>query len=132
MNKFELFENTLTRLFQNKLRTEPEFGTELWSALANVDWYNTKGEVMEAVGYSFRAAGAVIAEIIGEGDYLDWYCSGDYAQVSDFIQRSMKKEGWICDTMRDICDEPGCLSFAGCGWNDGTRYRNTCMKHWTT
>ena len=66
----------------------------------------------------------------GSGDYIDWYCCGPYADVSDFVARSMKKKGWIYDTSSEICDEQGCLKDAGCGWptKDGG-YRYTCSEH---
>lgn len=43
---------------------------------------------------SFRAAGDLIAAILGRGDYMDWYCSGQYATVSERIDSAMSAEGW--------------------------------------
>lgn len=100
---------------------------QLWSALANVDWYNPRTH--ESAGYSFRAAGTLIARLRGEGDYMDWYCCGPYAVVSDHIGRVLKKQGWIADAMPAICDEPGCLGFVSCGTPTPDVYRHTCGDH---
>jgi hypothetical protein len=66
----------------------------------------------------------------GSGGYMDWYCCGPEANVSEFIARSMKKKGWIYYTSSEICDEPGCLKDAGCGWSAVQgNYRYTCSEH---
>ena len=83
------FEKDLASIFPKK--PDDDFNTEVWSALANVDWEHKDHGI---VGYSFRAAGGLIAEIIGEGDYMDWYCCGPYAEVSWRIERSLGKLGW--------------------------------------
>jgi hypothetical protein len=101
--------------------------THLWCALANVDWYNPTTH--EEASYSFRAAGGLIAELRGHGDYMDWYCCGPYPQVSDHIARVLKKRGWIYDDVGPICDEPGCLISAGCGTPTASGYRHTCFDH---
>lgn len=100
---------------------------QLWSALANVDWYHPESK--DYASYSFRAAGGLIADLRGSGDYMDWYCCGPYAEVSDHIARVLKKQGWIYDDMPAICDEPGCLEFVSCGIPTPTGYRNTCGAH---
>jgi hypothetical protein len=123
----ELLEQTFRKIFAEKIRTDEEFCKELWSALANVEWYHPDTNTRDS--YSFRAAGGLIAEIRESGDYMDWYCSGPYSTVSEFIRRSMKKEGWIYDDTAAICDEPGCLKDMSCGFPDGDTYRRTCHEH---
>lgn len=87
---YSRFEQTIARLFRDDLKSGEMNGSELWSALANVTWWHGDLEV----GYSFRAAGDLIAALVENGDYMDWYCSGDYACVSDRIADAMSKEGW--------------------------------------
>lgn len=124
---FEEFEKAIEKRLGEELRSNDEFGTELWSALANVDWFHP-ADNLEA-GYSFRAAGGMIAEIIGKGQYLDWYCSGPYATVSNHIAHALRKEGWIYDVIGRICDDSDCIAPATCGTPTQTGYRNTCGSH---
>lgn len=111
------FEQDLKFHLAEKMKESEEFCVEVWSALANVNWYHPESH--DEYGCSFRYAGGLIAEILGDYsdmNYMKWYCSGPYATVSDTIARAMKKSGWIADTMSSICDEPNCYEFAGCGW----------------
>jgi len=128
LNPEDKFEAAVNRALGDQIRADDEMARAMWSALANVDWYHP--ETGNTASYSFRAAGDLIAAIRGSGHYMYWYCSGPYAQVSDHIARSMKKEGWIYDDMPPICDEPGCLAFVTRGFptHDGG-YRTTCRKH---
>ena len=87
----DLFEEAVDRALGEQMRADESLCREMWSALANVDWTHENGDT---AGYSFRAAGDLIAAIIGRGDYMDWYCSGPYATVSERIERAMSAEGW--------------------------------------
>lgn len=126
-NQDDKFEMMLHRVLGDQIRQNPEIGVDLWSALANIDWYHP--ESGDSASYSFRAAGDLIAAIIGKGDYMDWYCSGPYSTVSSLIARTLKKEGWIYDDIGMICDEPGCIDPVGCGFPTPDGYRNTCGEH---
>lgn len=123
----DAFEEAVERMLGEKIRSDDEFAKQFWSALANVDWYHPA--TGQSASYSFRAAGGLIADIRGEGNYMDWYCSGPYATVSDMIALSMKKEGWIADILPPICDEPGCIKEGTCGWPTDSGYRMTCYGH---
>jgi hypothetical protein len=82
---------------------------DVWPLLKNQTW-----------GASWRYAGGIIADMRGEGDYMDWYCSGiqggatddmsaeDQAKynwyqenfvgeshVTDEIRQDLLKLGWI-------------------------------------
>lgn len=124
MNNFEI---ALKTIAGDKIQDD-EFCKNLWSAMANVSWYHPASK--EEYSCTFRRAGGLIAGLRGSGDYMDWYCSGPYAEVSDYIARSMKKLGWIADVMPEVCDEPGCLEFVSCGWPTPAGYRSTCSKHY--
>lgn len=123
------FEKTLAEAFGERIKTDDAFCVDLWCALANVDWYHPASGT--EFSCSFRCAGGIIAEIRGSGGYMDWYCSGPAAEVSDFIRRSLKKRGWICDPVPTICDEPGCLGYVGSVWRDDKGVsRSTCGVHY--
>ena len=84
---------TIEAEFGSDLRSSKEFCVEMWSALANIQWYYKDNK--EDQGFTFRQAGGVIAEIRGEGCYMDWYCSGPDGVVSENIAERMAKHGWI-------------------------------------
>jgi len=88
------FEDDFRELFTKRLREDEEFGTELWSALANVDWCQESDEDNSEVGYSFRSAGSLIASMLCHGNYMDWYCSGPDGVVSELISEKMASKGW--------------------------------------
>lgn len=121
------FEHDLGTALGARMAGDEEFCKQVWSSLANVDWYNTKDHTTYSC--SWRYAGGLIADILGEGNYMDWYCCGPDAVVSDEIARAMKKLGWIADTLGSICDEPGCIEIAGCGTPSDDGYRSTCFEH---
>lgn len=125
---YDEFEAMIKRTLGDEMKSNDAACIELWCALANVDWYQPEKHF--AVSYSFRAAGGMIADVIERGNYMDWYCSGSYPDVSDRIQRAFKKEGWIHDALGPICDEPGCLASVSCGTPvPGGKYRSTCSNH---
>lgn len=70
---------------------EPILAQRLYGSITNQDWQHEGGEL---AGYSFRAAGDLIAAIIGQGDYLDWYCSAPEGEVDEEVAELLAGEGW--------------------------------------
>lgn len=98
------------------LLADDEFCVELWSAFANVTWYKkylrdkTDDEQVidvliedyksRADGRSFRGAGSLIANLRNrfhgkDEGYMDWYCCGSYAVVSERVREAFLKLGWV-------------------------------------
>jgi hypothetical protein len=103
----DLFETALDRTCGDRMRADhcvcPYFSAkcaaaQVWGALANVDWKHDNGDT---ASYSFRAAGDMIAAILAEGDYVDWYCSAPYGFGPDWMADAMAKEGWRPDTAEE-------------------------------
>lgn len=87
------FDRDVERLLGRRIRASKESAAEFWSSLANVGWFH-ESQPEHEVSYSFRAAGGFIAQIRGEGSYIDWYCSGPYAVVMSWISEAMATKGW--------------------------------------
>ena len=62
-----------------KVNGDKTYAQHLYAAMCNNDF--TKNEIwpilqQEVWSCSWRYSGGIIAAIRGEGDYMDWYCSG--------------------------------------------------------
>jgi hypothetical protein len=91
-SSYEEFESMLESELGDWMRSSQDIAQALWSALANVAWKHKDHN--EIVAYSFRAAGSLIAKIVGEGDYLDYYCGSKYATVLLPIKETLRRSGW--------------------------------------
>jgi hypothetical protein len=105
----------------DKVRSSDAYAQNFYAALCNNAFQ--KLEVMpvlksEVWSCTWRYAGGIVADIRGEGDYMDWYCSGiqgdpeeiDYAAaeaqgfeiqkyvsesiITDEIRQDLKLLGW--------------------------------------
>jgi len=62
-----------------KARTNDNYAQNIYAALCNMRWQRIgmwpalKDEYWSC---SWRSAGGVVADMLGKGDYIDWYCSG--------------------------------------------------------
>ena len=70
---------------EEALRANPgvihERPQEVYASLCNQEWrHRGTGKVWSC---SWRYAGGLVADILGEGDYMDWYCSGLIALDTD-------------------------------------------------
>jgi len=96
-----------------KIKSRDDYAQNLYAAMCNMQWQKT--EVMpilkdELWHCSWRSAGGIVAELRGEGDYMDWYCSGiwggdwgeglvnpEYVEestVTDEIRQDLRQIGW--------------------------------------
>ena len=67
------------------------YGRDLYGALCNNRFFYGDYEWT----CSWRMAGGIVAEIIKQGDYIDWYCSGNEGIVTDEIKLDLMMMGWI-------------------------------------
>ena len=87
-----------------KVITRDDYAQNLYAAMCNMRWQ--KLDVLpilkeEHWSCSWRAAGGIIAELRGNGDYMDWYCSGmggfgmSYEEDPEWKKRNYVPEGQI-------------------------------------
>ena len=75
-----------------ELGRSPAFAELLYASLCGTRWrHRATGTVWSA---SMRQAGAIVATVRGEGDYLDWYCSGGEDVVDERIAALIGELGW--------------------------------------
>lgn len=79
-----------------KCQTRNDYRVDLYRALCNNTWTFNDGYSLWKAEYSWRASGAVVAEIHGEGDYMDYYCSDKEGEVSPEIEKDLNSIGWYC------------------------------------
>ena len=78
-----------------KVRASDAYAQNLYAAMCNREfqknevWPQLKGDTWSC---SWRYAGGIIADMRGEGDYIDWYCSGISGSVTDEEFQGMSKE----------------------------------------
>lgn len=69
-----------------KVRENRIYAQNLYAALCNTEWQEQDAwEVLRDQIWSctWRTAGSIVAGMRGEGDYLDWYCSGSMTSHPD-------------------------------------------------
>jgi hypothetical protein len=62
-----------------KVRADDVYAQNLYAAMCNQEWqYQDVWTLLQDKRWScsWRYAGEVVADIRGEGDYMDWYCTG--------------------------------------------------------
>lgn len=92
------------------------YAQNIYAALCNNEFI--KNDVVQILteetwSCTWRYAGGIVADLVGEGDYLDWYCSGirhddgemtslyvGEGDVTDEIKDDLFKIGWlVADTL---------------------------------
>lgn len=89
-----------------KARNSECYAQNLYAAMCNTTF--VKNDVWPRLqdkrcSYSWRYAGGIIADMLQEGDYIDWYCSGigdkkgfvGEGYVTDEIRSDLLKLGWL-------------------------------------
>lgn len=77
-------------IIKMKMRNSRDYCVRFYGTLCNNELMC--GDYL--TGYSWRATGGLIADILGEGDYMNWYCSGGEGHIDDEVQDDLIAIGW--------------------------------------
>lgn len=93
LNAADPFERAVAAAFGEIIRAGDQArSAEVWAALTGAIWVSPDGQRQ---GYTYRAAGDIVAAIQGEGDYMRWYCSAEIpATPPAWIAEAMASQGW--------------------------------------
>ena len=99
-----------TKWICDKAKASEFYAQNLYAAMCNQDWQ--KNEVWpllkgETYSCSWRYAGGIVADMVEQGDYIDWYCSGirggskPAVDNNDKLPGDFVSEGHVTDEIRD-------------------------------
>ena len=105
-----------TNWILEKARSSDSYAQNIYAALCNMQWRNkalwpTLAE--QNWSCSWRYAGGIVADMLGKGDYIDWYCSGirdvDYSEEvnKQWDERKYVAEGVVTDEIAEDFDRLG-------------------------
>ena len=93
-----------TQWVVDKAKANQVYAQNIYAAICNNQfikleaWQLLKEEYWTA---SWRYAGGIVADIVGEGDYMDWYCSGSGGPLGGMELEGYLPEGLVSDEIED-------------------------------
>ena len=98
-----------------KARNSDAYAQNIYAALCNMQWQRLDVMPLLTDQYwscSWRHAGGIVADMLGKGDYIDWYCSGigeglgngdpdgtkgyvPESTVTEEIEADFRRLGWV-------------------------------------
>lgn len=75
---------------KEKMRASKDYCKRFYATLCNNELHKNN----DVTGYSWRATGGLIADILCVGDYMDWYCSGNEGWIDVEVQQDLLDMGW--------------------------------------
>jgi hypothetical protein len=111
-----------TEWILEKARTQNSYAQNIYAALCNMRWQ--KLEVVPILkdqfwSCSWRHAGGIVADMLGKGDYIDWYCSG-MGGLSSYDPDNGRKEGYVSEgtITEEIREDLNKLGWVPSEWPD--------------
>lgn len=87
----------LNEKVHKKIIKDDSYARDFYAALCNNElFYN--GELTD--GYTFREAAALIAYVRKNGNYIDWYCSGNEGKVTDEVREDLLDMGYTLEKIK--------------------------------
>lgn len=86
-----------TEWILEKARTRDDYAQNIYAAMCNMRWQ--KLDVLPILkdqywSCSWRSSGGIVADMLGKGDYIDWYCSG-MGGLTNYDPDEDRKEGYV-------------------------------------
>lgn len=78
-----------------KARANEYYAQNIYAALCNMKWQPTKVWPVlsnQTWSCSWRSAGGIVADLRGQGDYIDWYCSGMGGLNQEYTDKETNEE----------------------------------------
>ena len=102
----------LTPWLVAKVRASEAYAQNLYAAMCNRTWQEQAVWPIlkdDTWSCSWRSAGAIVAQLRGQGDYMDYYCSGmaDAEHLAQWQARGFVGEGEITDEIRADLEQIG-------------------------
>ena len=116
------------QLILDKVLKSKNYAQNLYAAMCNVQW--CRKDVFSILrddywGCTWRHAGAIVADMRGQGDYMEWYMSGisiaDYHEISlTDIKNGLEKLNFVAEGQitREILED-----LAQLGWQPINSYK---------
>ena len=113
-----------TEWIVDKVRASEVYAQNLYAAMCNNNFQ--KLDVVEVLknntwSCSWRYAGGILAHMCGQGDYIDWYCSGirgaeQYDVDPKIIKENYVGEGTVTEEMHQDFKKLGWILVPGGDW----------------
>jgi hypothetical protein len=87
---------------KHKVCTDDGYAQNLYAAFCNMQWQKLDAWPVlleQRWSISWRSAGSLIASIRGQGNYMDWYCSGMSSGYGDDAQTPYVEEGIVSEAI---------------------------------
>lgn len=84
-----------TEWILTKARNSKSYAQNIYAAMCNMRWQRIGTWPALADQYwscSWRSAGGIVADMLQEGDYIDWYCSGMGGLNQEFDSKETNEE----------------------------------------
>ncbi len=86
-----------------KVRSDANYAQNLYAAMCNNDFIRREAwAILNDYTWhcSWRHAGGIVSEIIGHGDYMDFYCSGMGSFYDETVVKGYVPESTVTDEIR--------------------------------
>jgi hypothetical protein len=83
-----------------KAKANKSYAQNIYAALCNMEWQKREMWPIlkeETWGCSWRYAGGLVARLVEEGDYMDWYCSGICDVIGEGFSQGFSESPGECD-----------------------------------